>query len=199
MEDAALHAPLKELAGLTDDELLQTLSACGIAVDRDFLERLTRNFPSFQTMTAWLLKEQRIDLPEEHPDRLRIRASLIHLAQRWFPDRLRFEQLDELIQRGLRDPAVIAEAWSRAWRTIIDLRKSFRFDSLDDLDQCLNGAIPLRDWLSLYLDWIEQLPAGSTERTALRESLLPAAERMCRESDGAFADLLPRVTAAFQE
>lgn len=199
MEYAALYAPLKELAGLTDDELQQTLSACGIAVDRDFLERLTRNFPSFQTMTVWLLKEQRVDLSETHPDRLRIRASLIHLAQRWFPERLRFEQLDELIQQGRRDPALIAEAWSRAWRTVIDLRRSFRFDSLDDLDQCFQGTIPLREWFSLYLDWIEQLPAGSPERAALRESWFPTAQRMCRESDGAFAELLPRLSAAIQE
>lgn len=199
MQYAALHAPLKELTGLTDDELLRTLSASGIAVDRDFLERLTRNFPSFQTMTVWLLKEQRIDLPEEHPDRVRIRVSLIHLAQRWFPERLRFEQLDELIQQGLHDPARIPDAWSRAWQTIIDLRKSFRFDSLDDFDQCFQGTIPLREWLTRYLDWIEQLPAGSPERTALRESLLPTAQRMCRESDGAFAELLPRLAAAFQE
>lgn len=196
---AALRPILIELAGHSDEELLQGLAVCGITIDREFLERLTRNFPSFETMTIWLLKEQRVDLLPDGPDQLRIRASLIHLAQRWFPERLRFEQLDELIQQGLGNPAVLPEVWLRAWQTIVELRKKFRFDSLDDFDQCFQGTTSLREWLSLYLDWMERLPPRSPEQAVLKAALFPEALRMCRDSDGAFLELLPRLEAVNRE
>lgn len=165
-------APLLcEVRQLPDHDLLAKLTAMHIEMDRERQAKLARNFPSSETLTKWLIREHRVAVETDTTDWLW--AILVCLRERWTPTRPSFELLDDQLARGyaLRtagDANAACDIWATAWQTTQHLLQAFRFDSIDDMDECFNSDVLLAQWLPDMLATMEQLEDEHLQWAAMR-------------------------------
>ena len=169
---------LSDGRGLREAELVEILTGNGIAMDRVWLWKLTRQFPSSESLTHWLFGHNEIaeaDFPI-HSDWVWVAVDC--LWDRWCPDRPRFESLERTIQEGYiaRDFDVpeACRMWLRAWDQVQQLYTKFRFDTIDDFDECLAGLVSVPTWAQ---DLLALLRSGA----GLNPLFLSDRERVCRD------------------
>jgi len=163
---------------LRESELVTILTGNGIAMDRVWLWKLSRQFPSAESLADWLMRNSGIrkEVLAMHVDWVWIAVDC--LWDRWCPDRPRFESLERNIQEGYVtrefDSSETCRIWLLAWKQMQWLYGLFRFDCIDDFDECLAGAVSVSTWAQ---DLLTLLKAGSKSDA----SLLTARLRVCEE------------------
>jgi hypothetical protein len=129
---ARSNRPLRwDAAGLSDDELLEKLRgfSFGFGLDRGGLERLCEGALSAEEMAARRLiasRDFRTSSEEMQGDWIWI--CLVTLWQRWWPDRVCLELLDDKIQAGYRElgrDVAARAAWLDACSDV--LRSNLRY------------------------------------------------------------------------
>ncbi|MBC8290011.1 MAG: hypothetical protein H8E37_06815 [Planctomycetes bacterium] len=169
---------LSDGRGLREAELVELLTGNGIPMDRVWLWKVTRQFPSSESLAHWLFGHNEIAEAEFriHPDWVWVAVDC--LWDRWCPNRPRFEGIERTIQEGYiaREFAVAetCQMWLRAWDQIQQLYTRFRFDTIDDFDECLAGLVAVPAWAQ---DLLALLRAG----IELDSTFLSSRMRVCEE------------------
>ena len=125
--------PLRSSAdALSDDELLAKLKDLGLDVDRDGVERLCAGALSAEEVARPLVKKLKLD--DMVADWVWI--SLCALWQRWWPDRVWLDLLDDKMQAGYvqdaeHDMHAAAVTWLDAWADVLRLCDVTGISSID--------------------------------------------------------------------
>ena len=116
--------PLRSAAeSLSDDELLTKLRDLGVDADRDGVERLCEDALSAEEAARPILDQLELD------DELTVDwvwICLLALWQRWWPDRVCMELLDDKMQAGYardaeHDSHAAVVTWLDAWSDVLRL------------------------------------------------------------------------------
>ncbi|MBW3600677.1 MAG: hypothetical protein KY475_25865, partial [Planctomycetes bacterium] len=84
---------------LPDETLVEKLHSLGLdEFDRDWLDGFSKKLPSAQALATAMTDHGGLEVPEDQEDWVWI--SFVCLWERWFPDRLNFEMIDDLMQEG---------------------------------------------------------------------------------------------------
>ncbi len=170
---------------LREVELVEIITGNGIVMDRVWMWKLTRQFPSSESLAHWLFGYYEIR-PEDfpmHSDWLWV--AIDSLWDRWCPDRPRFELLERTIQEGYIarefDVPEACRIWLRAWDDMQFLYSQFRFDTIDDFDECLAGLVSVPTWaqdlLALLRSGAERNPVFLSDRKRVCRDLI----ELCRD------------------
>lgn len=167
---------------LSDEHLVSKLADCGIKMDHERLGKLVKQFPSAESMTHWLLKEDHVPQPHSEVEDW-CWVSLTTLWKRWFPEHPNFERVDEWIQDGLAAQVKLGTAaacaiWMRAWQSIAVLLEGFRFDSIEDFDECFAGTTGIEEWVPVFVDALGIAALDGVEWSALRLAVSEQALRL---------------------
>ncbi|MHB1502210.1 MAG: hypothetical protein ACYCYK_13940 [Candidatus Dormibacteria bacterium] len=170
---------------LSDDELLAKLSSFGLHLDRARLERLCQDALSAQEVAGPLIDSCGFRGGRERLQGDWIWICLVSLWERWWPDKLCLELLDDKVQAGYRemdhDEAACARIWLSAWPDVLHLCDAAGISSIAEFDD----RFPLTQ--SLY-NWSQDLEevlwnAGLNNREFLLARIEVCAEALRRFPD----------------
>ena len=160
--------PLRSSADpLSDDELLAKLRDLGVDVDGDGVERLCAGALSAEEVAGPIV--DKLELSDMTVDWVWI--CVLALWQRWWPDRVCLELLDDKMQAGYALDAgsntrAAAVTWLSAWSDVLRLCDATGISSIEEFDD----RFPLTQ--SLF-NWIQDLEmalenAGRDDREMLQ-------------------------------
>lgn len=159
---------------LTDEDLLGKLREFGVDLDRGGVAQQCAGALSAEEVARPLLEEsQRRD--DIHVDWIWI--CLVTLWQRWWPDRVCLELLDDKVQAGYDESEVTAQAaiWLDAWSDVLRLCDATGIGSIAEFDD----RFPMTQ--SLY-NWSQDL-ADALWNAGLRDrGLVQARIDVCEEA-----------------
>ncbi len=188
---------------LTDTDLLAKLATIGVRLDQARLCKFAGQFPSAEALAIYFLKEDQADttLPDAEDWTW---ISLTCLWERWCPEQPNFEHLDDCIQLGIKaseafGPHAASAVWIHAWQAIEVLLDDFRFDSIQDLDECFAGTTSITQWLPMFLQALGRAGQDGIEWTALRVIVCQQAAQIHDESHRVDPDLATRLHLALAE
>jgi len=108
---------------LSDEELLGKLQTFAIDLDRPMLEALCRDALSAQEVAVRLMDLSTTDPHRQESDWIWL--SVLTLWQRWLPDQLCLETVDDQMQDGYaksgQDPGAATDLWLQAWSGVLQL------------------------------------------------------------------------------
>jgi hypothetical protein len=151
--------PLRSSAdSLSDDELLAKLRGFGLDVDRDGVERLCASALSVEVVAKVIVDKLKLG-DELLVDWIWI--SLLALWQRWWPDRVCMELLDDKMQAGYdqdagNDKHAAVVTWLDAWADVLKLCDATGISSIEEFDGCFPLTQSLYNWsqdLEMALDY----------------------------------------------
>src|SRR5215813_13557815 len=141
--------PLRSSADpLSDDELLAKLRNLGVDVDRDGVERLCAGALSAEEAAGPIV--DKLELGDMTVDWVWI--SLLALWQRWWPDRVCLELLDDKMQAGYALDAgsntrAAAVTWLSAWSDVLQLCDATGISSIEEFDDRFPLTQSLFNWI----------------------------------------------------
>jgi hypothetical protein len=141
--------PLRSSAdALSDDELLAKLREFGLDVDRDGVDRLCAGALSAEEVAGPIVKKLKLD-NDMMVDWVWI--SLLALWQRWWPDRVCVELLDDKMQAGYvqdaeNDTHAAAVTWQDAWADVLRLCDAAGIGSIEEFDDRFPLTQSLFNW-----------------------------------------------------
>ena len=129
--------PLRSSAApLSDDELLAKLRELGLDVDRDGVERLCQGALSAEEVAKPIGDKLKLanDMKGDW-----IWISLVALWQRWWPERVCMELLDDKMQAGYvqdseNDTHAAVVTWLDAWSDVLRLCDATGIGSIEEFD-----------------------------------------------------------------
>ncbi len=144
--------PLRSSAAqLSDEELLEKLRGLGFDFDRSRLEQLCEGAFSAEQVATPLL--DRCDFPtdEQRTEGEWIWICLVSLWQRWWPEKVCLELLDDKIQDGYRElgrreTAAAAATWLAACSDVVHLCDVTRPGSIREFDDRFPMTQSLFNW-----------------------------------------------------
>ena len=148
------NRPLRSSAAkLTDGELLDKLRGMGFELDRSGVGNLCAGALSAEEVARPLQRDWEVRNPGGgfHVDWIWI--CLLALWERWWPDKVCLELLDDKIQAGYdrqeqRDLAACAATWLDAWDDVLRLCDATGIGSIDEFDDRFPLTQSLYNWLS---------------------------------------------------
>ena len=150
--------PLRSSAdSLSDDELLAKLRDLGLDVDRDGVERLCAGALSAEEVAEPIVDKLKLD-DDMTVDWVWI--SLLALWQRWWPERVCLELLDDKMQAGYvqdaeNDTHAAVVTWLDAWSDVLRLCDATGIGSIEEFDDRFPLTQSLFNWsqdLEIALD-----------------------------------------------
>lgn len=137
-------------AGLSDEQLLQKLESFGLHLDRDDLERLCAGALSAEEASRPLIDSCGFRSEHERVQGEWIWICLTALWQRWWPDKVCLELLDDKVQDGYhlleRDEGGCARVWLSAWSDVRCLCDATGVRSIADFDDRFPMTQSLYNW-----------------------------------------------------
>ena len=130
---------------LTDADLLDKLRSFGIDLDREGLSKLCEGALSAEEVACELLDSHGLG-DDVEADWIWI--SLVTLWQRWWPDRVCLEFLDDKVQAGYDegDEAAQAPIWLDAWSDVLRLCDATGIRSIAEFDARFPMTQSLYNW-----------------------------------------------------
>jgi tetratricopeptide (TPR) repeat protein len=176
--------PLRSWAEpLSDDELLAKLGELGLDVDRDGVERLCAGALSAEEVAGPITKKLKLD--DMVVDWVWI--CLVALWQRWWPDRVCLELLDDKMQAGYdhdaaNDKHAAAVTWLDAWADVLWLCDATGIGSIEEFDD----RFPLTQFLHNWSQDLEMaLEVAAADDGEMRQALIGFCEELLRRFPGA--------------
>lgn len=170
--------PLRSSAeSLSDDELLTKLRDLGVDGDRDGVERLCEDVLSAEEAARPILDKLRLgdDIAGDW-----VWICLLALWQRWWPDRVCMELLDDKMQAGYAQDAEnnthqATVTWLNAWSDVLRLCDATGISSITEFDD----RFPLTQ--SLF-NWSQDLETALYNAGRDNREMLRALIDFCEES-----------------
>ena len=169
--------PLRSSAdSLSDDELLAKLKDLGLDVDRDGVERLCAGALSTEEVAKPITHKLQLD--DMTVDWVWI--SLLALWQRWWPERVCLELLDDKMQAGYvqdaeNDTHAAVVTWLDAWSDVLRLCDATGIGSIEEFDDRFPLTQSLFNWSQ---DLEMALENAGRDNREIRQSLI----EFCEES-----------------
>ncbi len=141
--------PLRSSAEhLSDEELLGKLCGFGFDLDRGSLEKLCEGALSAEEVARPLLDRRRIGDDSESDW---IWICLVSLWQRWWPDKVCLELLDDKVQAGYgedeqNNESACAALWLDAWSDVLRLCDTTGIGSIEEFDDRFPMTQSLYNW-----------------------------------------------------
>jgi len=178
--------PLRSSAtDLSDEELLEKLQSFGLHFERDSLEQLCAGAFSAEEVARPLIDSRNFRSDKDRVQGEWIWICLVSLWQRWWPDKVCLELVDDKIQAGYHELEAEAAAcvgtWLNAWRDVLRLCDATGVRSIEEFDD----RFPMTQ--SLY-NWSQDLEealwnAGLHDREVLLARVAVCAEALRRFPD----------------
>ncbi len=143
--------PLRSSAEqLSDEELLDKLRGFGLDVDRRSLERLCEGALSAEEVAGPLMDSCGFRDDSERMQGDWIWICLVSLWERWWPDKVCLELLDDKVQAGYRelehDEGACAATWLGAWSDVLRLCDATGIRSIEGFDDRFPMTQSLYNW-----------------------------------------------------
>jgi SEC-C motif len=172
--------PLRSSADpLGDDELLAKLRDLGLDVDRDGVERLCAGALSAEEVARPVVNKLKLgdDMTGDW-----VWICLLALWQRWWPDRVCLETLDDKIQAGYaqgseNDTHASAVTWLNAWSDVLRLCDATGISSIGEFDDRFPMTQSLFNWSQ---DLEMALENAGTDSAEIRQALISFCEESLR-------------------
>ena len=145
------NRPLRSRAGhLSDEELLDKLRGFGLDLDRRSLERLCEGALSAEEVAGPLIGRCGFRDDSERMQGDWIWICLVSLWERWWPDKVCLELLDDKVQAGDRkrehDEGACAATWLGAWSDVLRLCDATGIRSIEEFDDRFPMTQSLYNW-----------------------------------------------------
>ena len=145
------NRPLRTRAGhLSDEELLDKLRGFGLDLDRRSLERLCEGALSAEEVAGPLIGRCGFRDDSERMQGDWIWICLVSLWERWWPDKVCLELLDDKVQVGYRkrehDEGACAATWLGAWSDVLRLCDATGIRSIEEFDDRFPMTQSLYNW-----------------------------------------------------
>jgi tetratricopeptide (TPR) repeat protein len=179
--------PLRSRAAqLSDEELLEKLRGFGFDLDRAGLERLCEGALSAEEVAGPLLDRCDFQTDKEQTEGEWIWICVLSLWQRWWPEKVCLELLDDKIQSGYlelerRETAAAAATWLAAWSDVVRLCEITKIHSIEKFDD----RFPMTQ--SLF-NWSQDLEDALWNAGLEDPEFLWARIGVCEEALGRFPD-----------
>jgi tetratricopeptide (TPR) repeat protein len=179
----ANNRPLRSSAGdLSDAELLDKLRGFGLDLDRHSLEKLCASALSAEEVARPLIASRGFRSASEHIQGDWIWICVVSLWQRWWPDRVCLELVDDKVQAGYgefeHDQNACAAAWLDAWSDVLRLCDATGIRSIEAFDERFPMTQSLYNWSQDLEDVLWN--AGLSDREMLRARIAVCAEALRR-------------------
>jgi hypothetical protein len=167
-------------ASLSDDELLAKLRGFfGLDVDRAGVEQLCASAVSVEVVAKVIVDKLKLG------DELTVDwvwISLLTLWQRWWPNRVCMELLDDKMQAGYdqdagNDKHAAVVTWLDAWADVLKLCDATEISSIEEFDGCFSLTQSLYNWSQ---DLEMALENAGREDDELRQALIGFCEESLR-------------------
>ena len=174
--------PLRSHAGqLSDEELLGKLRSFGLDLDRRSLERLCAGALSAEEVAGPLIDGCRFRDSRERMQGDWIWICLVTLWQRWWPDKVCLELLDDKVQAGYdereADEGACAATWLRAWSDVLRLCDATGIRSIEAFDDRFPMTQSLYNWSQDLEDTLWGAGLGDREMLLARIAVCEEALR----------------------
>lgn len=138
-------------AALSDEQLLEKLRGLGLECDRPGLERLCDGALSAQEVAERLLDRGRVRADEQELERDWVWICVVLLWQRWWPENVCMELLDDKVQSGYKalergETAAAAAVWLDAWSDAVGLCEVTGIGSIEEFDERFPMTQSLFNW-----------------------------------------------------
>ncbi|MDQ6803833.1 MAG: SEC-C metal-binding domain-containing protein [Actinomycetota bacterium] len=138
-------------ANLSDERLLEKLRGFGLDFDRAGLEGLCDGALSAQEIADRLLDRCDFRTDEQRIEGDWVWICLVSLWQRWWPEQVCLELLDDKVQSGYRalergQTAAAAVTWLDAWSDVVRLCEVTGLGSIDEFDERFPMTQSLFNW-----------------------------------------------------
>jgi tetratricopeptide (TPR) repeat protein len=179
--------PLRSHAAqLSDGQLLEKLRGFGFDLDRAGLERLCEGALSAQDVADRLLDRCDFRSDEERIEGDWTWICVISLWQRWWPEKVCLELLDDKVQSGYRElargeTAAAAASWLQAWSDVVRLSEITGIGSIDAFDKRFPMTQSLFNWSQDLEDALWN--AGLDDRDLLRARIAVCEDALRRFPD----------------
>ena len=151
---------LSGLRAMSDEAIVEKLASIGVEIDRERLEEMTRNAPSAQAAAERIYAELPAE-PTDFDDDW-IWMGLVCLWERWFPDRLNLETIDDLmseeykaLESGDDENAVLLG--ERTWEAVVSVIDRTGVTDVFAFDELFSGTYSFIDWLWDYEELLDKL------------------------------------------
>jgi tetratricopeptide (TPR) repeat protein len=158
---------------LSDEALLAKLASLGLSMDREEFRRRTCSYLSSQEMAEAVYDDPSHPLREQDKDWVWIAFTC--LWERWSPERLSFEMIDDRMQEGYKAQArgeeqAACRLWLETWQGIWAIVEDLNLTSVEEFDDLFGGTNSLFNWVQ---DFVRQLHnAGLREKAFHQERLV---------------------------
>jgi hypothetical protein len=178
--------PLRSHAlALSDEQLLAKLRGFGLELDRGGVERLCGGALSAEEVAAPLIASRGLLSDGERMQGDWIWICLVTLWQRWWPERVCLELLDDKVQAGYREldrnTVVGAALWLDAWSDVLGLCDAAGIGSIGEFDDRFPMTQSLYNWSQDLEDALWN--AGLDDREMLRARIAVCEELLRRFPD----------------
>ncbi len=176
------NRPLRSRAEqLNDAELLDKLRGFGLGLDRRSLERLCENALSAEEVAGPLIDGCGFRGDSERMQGDWIWICLVSLWERWWPDKVCLELLDDKVQAGYgdleRDAGACAATWLGAWSDVLRLCDATGIRSIEEFDDRFPMTQSLYNWSQDLEDALWNAGLGDREMLLARIAVCEEALR----------------------
>jgi hypothetical protein len=174
---------------MSDTELLEKLNSMGFPLDRQGVARICEGVLSVQDAAQPLIRDWEARNPGNSFMVDWIWISLLALWQRWWPDKVCMELLDDKMQAGYAhqengDITTCAAVWLDTWADVLRLCDAAGIGSIDEFDNRFPLTQSLFNWMS---DFEMELSNAGVQDPGFHTDLIG----MCEEALGRFGDMDP--------
>ncbi|MHB1974635.1 MAG: YecA family protein [Acidimicrobiales bacterium] len=173
--------PLRSSAwALSDEDLLEKLGNFGLDSDRSSLEALCQDALSAEEVARSLIERCGFQSDAVGIQGDWIWICLVALWERWWPDKVCLELLDDKVQAGYHElerggHTACAKTWLAAWSDVVHLCDATGIGSIEEFDQ----RFPMTQ--SLY-NWSQDLQGALLDAGLPDREVLLARARVCDEA-----------------
>ena len=170
---------------MSDDALAAKLRSLGFDADRQHLLNVFRRSISAEDMARAMLDSARPPVPHSEEDWVWI--ALTCLWERWLPEVLNTEMVDDRMQAGYAaleegNCTKACRSWLEAWRAVLDMIEHKAMDSLRTFDDYFGGTQCLFNWVQDLETELQN--AGLEEPQFFKERIALCETMIGRFSDG---------------
>lgn len=152
---------MADMRNMSDEDILAKLSSMGLRIDKGVFGEQCINHTSANDLSHWFEKDRNVKL--EGFDEDWVWQGIVVLWERWFPEIMNFEMLDDRMQKGYellykkQDDGRLGnnlyealEVWGQTWEIIKDMMDKHGFNSLESFDYAFGGSQSIFNWSMDY-------------------------------------------------
>jgi tetratricopeptide (TPR) repeat protein len=141
-----------DLRNMSTEDILKRLKEIGLEIDKKSMEKLCPGYYSAYEMALELRKKQGIEFKNANDDDF-FWMSLTVLWEKWFPELINIEMLDDMMQEGYDlidrgETEAGLHKWWDTWQGIKEIMHKFKIRNINSFDSIFKGTQSVFNWSS---------------------------------------------------